>query len=42
MANGHTLPLVFSDLTVQTVNPGYAPFVVPDHGADFKIASARC
>jgi hypothetical protein len=35
-ANGHNLSLVFSDLTVQTVNPGYAPFVVSDAGPDFK------
>jgi hypothetical protein len=35
--NGHNVSLVFSDLTVQTVDPGYAPFVVPDGGADFKI-----
>jgi hypothetical protein len=36
-ANGHNLSLVFSDLTVQTVDPGYAPFAVPDDGADFTI-----
>ena len=36
-ANGHNLSLVFSDLAVQTVDPGYAPFVVPDDEADFKI-----
>jgi hypothetical protein len=35
--NGHNISLVFSDLTVQTVKPGYAPFVVPDGGPDFKI-----
>jgi hypothetical protein len=35
-ANGHNLSLVFSDLTVQTVTSGYAPFVVPG-GPDFKI-----
>jgi len=27
-ANGHNISLVFSDLVVQTVDPGYAPFVV--------------
>jgi hypothetical protein len=36
-ANGHNLSLVFSDLTVQAAGPGYAPFVVPDDGADFKV-----
>ena len=35
--NGHNLSLVFSDLTVQAVEPGHAPFVVPDGGPDFKI-----
>jgi hypothetical protein len=35
--NGHNLSLVFSDLTVQAVLPGWAPFVVPDGGPDFKI-----
>jgi hypothetical protein len=28
--NGHNVSLVFSDLTVQTVDPGYAPFVVAE------------
>jgi hypothetical protein len=36
--NGHNLSLVFSDLTVQTVDSGYAPFVVPDSGPDFKFS----
>jgi hypothetical protein len=35
--NGHKLSLVFSDLSVQTVQPGCTPFVVPDGGPDFKI-----
>ena len=35
--NGHHLSLVFSDLTVQAVLPGWTPFVVPDDGPDFKI-----
>jgi hypothetical protein len=35
--NGHNLTLVFSDLSVTTVQPGFAPFVVPDTGPDFKI-----
>jgi hypothetical protein len=35
--NGHNVSLVFSDLIVQAVDPGYAPFVVPDGGPDFKI-----
>jgi hypothetical protein len=32
--NGHNLSLIFSDPAVQTVDPGYAPFVVPDDGPD--------
>ncbi len=35
--NGHNICLVFSDLIVHTVQQGYAPFVVPDGGPDFKI-----
>ena len=35
--NGHNVSLIFSDLTVQTVQPGHAPFVVPESGPDFKI-----
>ena len=35
--NGHNISLVFSDLIVQAVDPGYAPFVVPAAGPDFKI-----
>ena len=35
--NGHNVSLIFSDLTSQTVQPGYAPFVVPESGPDFKI-----
>ena len=35
--NGHNLSLVFSDLSVQTVQPGCTPFVVPDGRPDFKI-----
>jgi hypothetical protein len=35
--NGHNISLVFSDLAVDTVEVGYAPFVVPDGGPDFKI-----
>lgn len=31
-ANSQILSLVFSDLTVQTVDAGYAPFAVPDDG----------
>src|SRR5262249_23945219 len=34
--NGHNLSLVFSDLAVQTVSPGHAPFVLPDGGPDCK------
>lgn len=35
--NGHNITLVFADLTVSTVTPGEAPFVVPPAGPDFKI-----
>lgn len=35
--NGHNFSLVFSDLVVSTVDVGYAPYVVPDGGPDFKI-----
>ena len=35
--NGHNVRLVFSDLEVTTVDPGYSPFTVPDGGPDFKI-----
>lgn len=38
--NGHNISLVFSDLVVTTVRPGYTPFVVPDGGPDFKIPLA--
>jgi hypothetical protein len=36
--NGHNISLVFSDLAVDTVATGYAPFVVPSRGPDFKIS----
>ena len=39
-ANGHNISLVFSDLTVQAIDPGYAPFTVPGGGPDFKIPMA--
>lgn len=39
--NGHNLCLVFSDLIVQTVGPGYVPFVVPDGGPDHKFRCRR-
>jgi len=35
--NGHNFSLVFSDLTVQSVAQGQAPFVVPEGGPDCKI-----
>lgn len=35
--NGHNLSLVFADLEVAKVEQGYAPFVVPGGGPDFKI-----
>lgn len=37
-ANAQKICLVFSDLTVQVIDPGYAPFTVPDGGPDFEIA----
>ncbi len=36
-ANAQNISLVFSDLTVQAIDPGYAPFTVPGSGPDFKI-----
>jgi hypothetical protein len=39
-ANGHNISLVFSDLTVQAIDPGYAPFTVQGGGPDFKIPMA--
>jgi hypothetical protein len=35
--NGHNISLVFSDLVVEVLERGYAPFVIPDGGPDFKI-----
>ena len=35
--NGHNLELVFSDLVVTRLEPGFAPFTVPSGGPDFKI-----
>ena len=35
--NGHNISLVFSDLAVDTVDTGYAPFVIPSSGPDYKI-----
>ncbi|MGA3561621.1 YxiG-like protein [Melissospora conviva] len=35
--NGHNISLVFSDLAVDTVDHGYAPFVVAGGGSDVKI-----
>jgi hypothetical protein len=35
--NGHDLDLIFSDLIVEKLKPGYAPFLVPNGGPDFKI-----
>ncbi|HET9060348.1 MAG TPA: hypothetical protein VFN61_10540 [Acidimicrobiales bacterium] len=35
--NGHNLTLVFSDLDITRVEPGYRPFTVPDGGPDFKF-----
>jgi hypothetical protein len=35
--NGHNISLVFSDLIVDKVDVGHAPFIVPRGGPDFKI-----
>lgn len=35
--NGNNLTLVFSDLDVTQVEPGYRRFTVPDGGPDFRI-----
>jgi hypothetical protein len=35
--NGHNLSLVFADLQLATVEPGFTPFVVPAGGPDVKI-----
>ncbi len=35
--NGHNLTLVFSELQMSQVGPGYTPFSVPQGGPDFKI-----
>jgi hypothetical protein len=35
--NGHDISLVFSDLVVDVVAPGHAPFVVTGGGPDFKF-----
>ncbi|MBO0882379.1 MAG: hypothetical protein J2P17_19000 [Mycobacterium sp.] len=37
LTNGHNIGLVFSDLSVQRVEQGHTPFVVPDSGPDGKI-----
>jgi hypothetical protein len=38
--NGHNISLVFSELEVTKVEPGYTPFAVPHRGPDFKIPFA--
>jgi hypothetical protein len=35
--NGHNISLIFSDLVVDPVGNGHAPFVVSEGGPDFKI-----
>jgi hypothetical protein len=35
--NGHNLTLIFADLIIEVVATGYAPFVVPDGGPEFKV-----
>jgi hypothetical protein len=39
-ANSHNIDLVFSDLSVRKIAPGYSPFTVPDGGPDWKIPLA--
>ena len=36
--NAHNISLVFSDLAIQTVDPGHAPFVVLDGGPHYHIS----
>jgi len=38
--NGHNISLVFSDLSVTTIESGYTPFVVPNIGPEFKYPIA--
>ena len=35
--NGHNINLLFSDLSVEPVTPGYTPFSVPGSGPDWKV-----
>ena len=35
--NGHDISLVFSDLSVRQVEPGYAPFTVPRPDPNFEV-----
>ena len=35
--NGHNINLVFSDLSVRQIAPGFTPFMVPDGGPDWKV-----
>jgi hypothetical protein len=35
--NGHNISLVFSDLIVSPVDPGYVPFAVPHSGPNGKF-----
>ena len=35
--NGHNISLVFSDLVVTTIPPGFSPFVVPASGPNAKF-----
>ncbi|WP_442791402.1 hypothetical protein [Micromonospora sp. NBC_01739] len=39
--HGHNLSLVFSDLAVDTVDRGYAPFVVAGGDRDATVPSRR-
>jgi hypothetical protein len=36
-ANAHNFKLVFADLTVEVVEPGYTPFTVPPSGPEWKV-----
>ncbi len=40
LTNGHEISLVFSDLVVETLDPGRVAFRVPHGGPDFKIPLA--
>jgi hypothetical protein len=35
--NGHNISLIFAEMVVTDIGTGYAPFVVPGGGPEFKI-----